>query len=64
MADVNEALVRSVLQEVLSRIGGSASSASAVAVLQATTIALISCVFRKRTICLEYRSMVWRDLLP
>ena len=30
MADVNEALVRSVLQEVLSRIGGSASSASAV----------------------------------
>ena len=30
MAEVNEALVRSVLQEVLSRIGGSVSSASAV----------------------------------
>ncbi len=30
MAEVNEALVRSVLQEVLSRLGGSASSASAV----------------------------------
>ena len=30
MADVSEALVRSVLQEVMSRLGGSPSAASAV----------------------------------
>ena len=40
------------------------SRASALAVLQATTMAFTSCVCKKRTICLEYRKMVSFDLLP
>ena len=40
------------------------SSASALAVLQAITIAFTPCFCRNRTICLEYRITVSLDLLP
>ena len=40
------------------------SSASALAVLHAITIAFTFFVFRKRMICLEKRIMLFFDLLP
>ena len=42
----------------------SSSSAKALAVLQATTMAFTCFVCKKRTICREYRVTVSLDLLP
>ena len=48
----------------MSNSGLIVSNANALAVLQATTIALTFFVRKKRMICLGYRIMVFGDLLP